>query len=83
MSIAQVYALKLPAGRQGHACVANLQSFPGVGLGENLPNPPSWGLTLHSKRLLNLSWGGGLGGSILCCYKFFASEESQVTFSLF
>lgn len=56
MSIAQAYALKLPSGRQGHACIANLQRVPGVRLGENLPNSPQ-GLTLHSERPLNLNWG--------------------------
>lgn len=36
--IGQVYTLKLPSCRKGHAQISSLQCFPGLGLGKNLPN---------------------------------------------
>lgn len=83
MSIAQVYALKLPSGRQGHACIANLQSFPVMGLDENLPNPSSRALTLHSERPLNLSCGWGLGGFIHLLLQVFHQQRIPSDFQPF
>ena len=79
-----MYLLKLPSGRQGHAFTINLQSFPGVGLGENGPNPySSQGLTLHSEWPPNLRRGWGLGGFIRVLLQGFHQQRIPSDFQPF